>query len=238
MNLMRKLARRGNIVRDNKGNVAPVIKTAADVPSLAPYITDTVRLLNVLVDEGKRIMLEGTQGSMLSLHHGAWPKSTSRDTNAGAWLSEAGLSPLVVDKVYGVARTFPIRVAGNSGPASGKEITWKDVSEYAGVEYVHSDNPQEIQGLIEITTATKRVRRVFEFCHDDFSKAISINRPDEVMLTFLDYLDINNAGKTTWEGLTEKTRSWVLAVEQRHNCYFRYLSTGPEQEAVIDRGQR
>jgi len=92
-------------------------------------LTDTAKLINDLYDMGARIVLEGTQGSALSLYHSSYaPKCTSRDTNAANWLMEAGLSPALKYEVVLVARTYPIRVAGNSGDL-GEEISWCDLYE-------------------------------------------------------------------------------------------------------------
>src|SRR6202035_5808860 len=68
---------------------------AHDVPWLAELITDVSEEANVALDRGKRVLLEGTQGFGLSVYHSdSYPKATSRDTTAAAFLSEVGLSPL------------------------------------------------------------------------------------------------------------------------------------------------
>lgn len=84
---------------------------------------DVPGLLTRSYDEGAAIMLEGTQGELLDFHLGPWPYVTSRQTTAAAWVTEAGLSPTLGYELVLVARTYPIRVAGNSGPLPG-EITW------------------------------------------------------------------------------------------------------------------
>src|SRR5262249_55501579 len=90
---------------------------AEDVPELQRYLKDTGAEARRLLDSGKRVVVEGTQGFGLSvLHGGFWPKATSRDTTAAAFVAEAGLSPLDVDDVTLVIRCHPIRVAGDSGP--------------------------------------------------------------------------------------------------------------------------
>jgi adenylosuccinate synthase len=85
--------------------------------------TDTPEMLTKAYDEGASIMLEGTQGELLDFHLGPWPYVTSRQTTPAAWIAEAGLSPTLGYELVLVARTFPIRVAGNSGPLPG-ELTW------------------------------------------------------------------------------------------------------------------
>ncbi|MGW8180774.1 MAG: adenylosuccinate synthetase [bacterium] len=166
------------------------VRYAEDDEFLKQFVGGTVEFLNRLIDNDKPILLEGTQGSVLSLHHGYRGKTTSRDTNASNWCADAGISPFAVRDVYGVTRTFPIRVAGDSGPMSGEEITWEEVTE-------HAESPEPI---VEITTATKRKRRVFTLDRPDgkptdLKKALDINRPTKLMLSFVDYLNYQDRYK-------------------------------------------
>jgi len=188
-------------------------------------ICDTVEVLNDLVDQNCPILLEGTQGALLSLHHGYIGKTTSRDTNAATWCAEAGVSPLTIRDIYGVARTYPIRVAGDSGPLSGPEITWDEVTRRA-------EAPTVIE---ELTSATKRRRRVFEWGMEDMQKALMLNRPTKLMLTFVDYLHYTNVGVSQWEGLTPGSRAWITDKEEKLGIKFDYLSTGPKQDQTIYR---
>lgn len=125
---------------------------------------------------GSNVMLEGSQGSGLSLLHSHWPYCTSIDTNAAAIASEVGVAPRSLTNVLLVARTYPIRVAGNSGPMSG-ETTWDDISKAAG---------REVQ---ERTTVTKKVRRVGRWDDDLFRRACILNGPTDIALMFTDYVD-------------------------------------------------
>jgi adenylosuccinate synthase len=85
----------------------------ADYKWLKPYVRPVSPILHKLYNKGYDIILEGTQGFGLSLHHSRmFPKTTSKDTTAAQFVMEAGLSPLMVDQVIMVIRTFPIRVAG------------------------------------------------------------------------------------------------------------------------------
>jgi adenylosuccinate synthase len=85
--------------------------------------TDTAELLNQAYDEGSQILLEGTQGTLLDLYLGPYPYTTHKQCTASQWVTEAGLSPSLDYEVVLVARTYPIRVAGNSGPMP-QEIDW------------------------------------------------------------------------------------------------------------------
>lgn len=248
-NLIRKLARidpdkvHAGLLRDKQGKKVAKVKLVADLPELAPYLCDTAAFLNELNDSGGKILLEGTQGAGLSLHHSDWPTTTSRDTNAANWLMEAGLSPQVVNKVYGVARTFPIRVAGNSGPMASSEIAWEDVTRFAyGLPSAMTDaelntwlTTNNKKMFKEITTATKRMRRVFTFSERDFKMALAINRPDELMLSFVDYLNADDFGKSSWEDLSLQSKDWITTLESKLEIKFKWLSTGPKAEDMIVR---
>lgn len=201
------------------------IRYAKDDEFLSKYIGDTVKFINNKINNNESILIEGTQGSILSLHHGYMGKTTSRDTNAANWCSDVGVSPLAVRHIYGVTRTFPIRVAGNSGPMSGAEITWEEITE-------HAESPEPI---VEITTATKRKRRVFMFGEADFKKALDINRPTHMMLSFVDYLRYEDRHKTSWDSLSQKTKDWITTLESKMGVFFKYLSTGPDPEHTIIR---
>jgi adenylosuccinate synthase len=81
---------------------------------LAPFITDTVALVQDAHADGKRILMEGAQGTMLDIDFGTWPFVTSSNTTAGAIATGAGLPPKSVDRVYGVMKAYTTRVG--SGP--------------------------------------------------------------------------------------------------------------------------
>lgn len=144
-------------------------------PSLRGCVVDTLPLLLSMYDHGGHIMVEGTQGSGLSLIHGPWPFVTSEDTNAAGMASAVGFSPRLNSEVVLVARTLPIRVAGNSGPLRDEQ-TWEQVSELAG------------RSVTERTTVTKKTRRIGLWDPELFERAVDLNRPDWVALMFADYL--------------------------------------------------
>lgn len=142
---------------------------------------NTPELIAMAQDKGDNVLLEGTQGSALSLLHSHWPYCTSIDTNAAQILAECGIAPSRLTNVVLVARTYPIRVAGNSGPMRN-EISWDVISEKFG-------HPME-----EKTTVTKKVRRIAEWDDDLIYQAILLNNPTSFAITFADYIDPSLAG--------------------------------------------
>ena len=143
---------------------------------------NTPKFLAKIQDAGFNIMIEGTQGSGLSLLHSHWPYCTSIDTNAAGIISEVGIAPSRVTNVLMVCRTYPIRVAGNSGPMEG-EITWDELNKRM--------RNKGATGVVvpEKTTVTHKVRRIAEWDDDLFEQSCILNAPTEFAITFADYVD-------------------------------------------------
>lgn len=185
------------------------LKFAKDELILHKYIKNTSSFLRYLLNENERIIIEGTQGFGLSLlHSGHFPYTTSRDTSASGFISEAGLSPLDVDDIIMVIRSFPIRVAGNSGPLP-LEIDWSVISNRSG-----SKIP-----ILEKTSVTKKIRRVAEFDPAIVKKAIEVNNPTKIVLNHVDYFDINSKDGI----ITAKALNQIKRIEKLINRKIGFL---------------
>jgi adenylosuccinate synthase len=173
---------------------------ARDHPSTRPYICDGCsEILRHLLNQGSRVVVEGTQGFGLSIWHGSdYPHLTSRDTTAAGFVAEAGLAPHDVDEVVMVIRSFPIRVGGNSGKLE-KEIDWPTLAAEARL-------PPD---YVELTSATRRVRRVARFDPQVVRRAITVNAPHLIVLNHLDYVDPD----AIEQGLGPKARQFIKEVE-------------------------
>jgi adenylosuccinate synthase len=187
-------------------------------PNTAGFLADAVR------SGGMPILLEGTQGTGLSVIHGTWPFTTNHDTNAAQMAADAGLAPQHVSSVIVVFRTCPIRVAGNSGPMKG-EVDWATMQRMTG-----------IKDLVEFTTVTRKPRRIGAWDGDLAKQAIDLNAPDGLAVTFLDYLFPDAAGVTTWADLCDnhpKAAEWVSKMEHHLGVRIWFVGTGPD--ILIDR---
>lgn len=197
----------------HRGNSKKVVRLAKDVKELAPYIGSTADQLELAYLANKSILLEGTQGSGLSLYHGQYPHVTSRDTNVAGCLAEAGISPSRVRKILMVVRTTPIRVAnpdGQKGNTSGRlkhETTFTNIAEIAGL------NPDEVNAA-EKTSTTHRDRRVGWFEWDQFRRACNLNAPTDIVLTFVDYFKAINQNARRFEQLHDDTIKFIEELER------------------------
>ncbi|WP_251982351.1 adenylosuccinate synthetase [Methylobacterium sp. B1] len=205
---------------------APV-RLARHVRELKDFVRCTKRELEKAYADGVPIMLEGTQGTDLSLHHGPHPHVTSRDTTASGCLADAGIAPHRVRRVIMVTRTYPIRVGGTSGPMM-REID-------AGTIAARSGLPAEAILKTEVGTVSGKARRIGEFDWEQLRRAAVLNGATDVALTFADYLDTANAEATTFEQLSEATRSFIAEVAAVANAPVTLVSVGFET-AVIENG--
>ena len=183
-------------------------------------VVNTPRYLAGMQDCGCNILIEGTQGSALSLLHSHWPYCTSVDTNAAGIISEVGVAPSRVTDVLMVVRTYPIRVAGNSGPMEN-EISWEVISAKCG------------KPVSEKTTVTKKMRRVAEWDDELFQQSCVLNGPTEIALTFADYVDpsLFDCGNPD----TVKNSLALHKFMEEHGLLgkVKYIGTGPESMVEV-----
>jgi adenylosuccinate synthase len=189
---------------------------AQDHDLLRPFVreAETSVVLNDLLERGERVVVEGSQGFGLSLLDGGyWPKATARSTTAAAALAEVGVSPRHVDDITMVIRSYPIRVAGASGPLAG-QTTWTEIARRA----------QTTLDLREYTTVTGKLRRVGEFDPILVKRALAANFPTRLVLNHLDYVG-------SLDSLSEPdspVRRFVASVEQqlgRHVDWYGFSGT-------------
>jgi adenylosuccinate synthase len=81
---------------------------------LRPYVADTALLLNKALEEGKTVLLEGSQGTLLDVDHGTYPYVTSSNPTSGGACTGSGIGPTKIDRVIGILKAYTTRVG--SGP--------------------------------------------------------------------------------------------------------------------------
>ncbi len=215
-----------------RGATSPPVRLAKDVPELKPFIRDTGSILDKAFRDGKKVFLEGTQGVGLSLHHGKYPHVTSRDTTVSGCLSEAGIPPSRVRKVVMVCRTLPIRVKSPSrNRTSGymaHQLTWRGVAKRSGY------NARDLERA-EHTSTTNKLRRVGEFEWDLFRRAVSLNGPTDIALSFADYIKRSNTEARRFGQLTADTIRFIEELERVACAPVSLISTRFNYRSIIDR---
>ena len=191
-------------------------KLAKEIPELKPYIADQVMEVNDGLDNGKKVLLEGTQGFLLSLFFGTYPYVTSRDTGASAIASEAGVGPTRVDDVLIVYKSFMTRVG--AGPLPG-EITKDEAMK---------------RGWFERAAGTGRDRRSAPFDFELARKTAKINGATQAAVTKLDSLFPPCKGARKIGALPSEAKKFVKEVEDRTGVPVVLIGTGPDAMDIVD----
>lgn len=209
------------------------VRMAGDIEDLKPFVRSAADVLEDAYSRGLRIMLEGTQGTGLSLYHGSYPYVTSRDTSVAGTLSEAGIAPHRLRRCVLVCRTYPIRVESpsednSSGPMS-MELTWPEIERRAEVR----------KGTLlksEKTSTTNKQRRVGEFEWDLLRHSALLNGPTDIALTFVDYLGKDNLNARRFDQLTPSALNFIAEIERVAGAPVSLASTGfTQRPAMVDR---
>lgn len=140
---------------------------------LAPFVADTTTLMNRYIGDGKKVLLEGAQGTMLDVDHGTYPFVTSSNSTAGGACTGLGISPVKIDKVLGVVKAYTTRVG------EGPFVTELSDEIGAGIQ---------TRGK-EFGATTGRARRCGWFDAVVINHATAINGFSAMALTKLDVLD-------------------------------------------------
>jgi adenylosuccinate synthase len=204
---------------------------AVGEPKLKPYIRSALEVLDQARAARRKILLEGTQGTGLSLFHGSYPHVTSRDTTVSGCMAEAGIPPRAIRKTVMVCRTFPIRVespvGGDSGPLP-QEISYPELSRRSGISV-------EKLKKGERTSTTNKQRRLSEFGWSLLRRSAVLNSPTDIALTFVDYLAPANRDVHRFDQLTEDSLRFIAEVERVANAPVSLVSVGFSHRAVLDR---
>ncbi|MBN2880440.1 adenylosuccinate synthase [Candidatus Woesearchaeota archaeon] len=125
---------------------------------IKPYITDTSVLLNNLIEDGKNILFEGAQGSMLCVDHGTYPYVTSSSPTAAAVPLNSGISPYLITDVIGVTKAYTTRVGAGVFPTEFEDEIAKTIRKIGNEYGTTTRRPRRI-GWLDLVVL-KHVKRI------------------------------------------------------------------------------
>jgi adenylosuccinate synthase len=204
----------------NADRVFRSAKLAKDIPELSGFLTDVSEEISKALSEERQVLLEGSQGTFLSLFHGTYPYCTSKDVCASAICSDVGIGPTDVDDVIIVFKAFVTRVG--EGPLEG-QLTEEETQK---------------RGWQEFGTVTRRPRRAAPFNFDLARKAVHLNGATQAAITKMDVVFPDAIGAKKFGDLRNKARAFVEEVERTIGIPVTLIGTGPSNEDLIDRTPR
>ena len=193
------------------------VKLAKDLPTLKRFLADVPLETNKAIDEGKNVLIEGTQGTYLSLFHGTYPYCTSKDVTASAACSDIGVGPTKVDDVIVVFKAYVTRVGGGPLP---NELSWEEA---------------EKRGWAEVATVTGRKRRAAPFNFELARRAVILNGATQAAVTKLDIMFPECKGAKSYGELSEKAKSFIANIEKEIGLPVTLIGTGPGALEIVDR---
>lgn len=193
-------------------------------PDWAKEFVTTPEEYRIMMDSAEQIIVEGAQGFSLSLYHGAYPFTTSRDVTPWQIAADCGLPFKWMSYIQpiGSIRTYPIRVNnrdGFSGPgySDQEEITWDQI----GVKP-------------ELTTVTKLPRRLFTFSQQQFQEAMwhcGGYWKTKIFLNFANYLQDDQQVEALIQELEQpKPLNW-------NHAHVEWIGMGADDGQVLTREQ-
>lgn len=192
---------------------------ARDSTELSEYLQDISNTVNGSIDNNQTVLVEGTQGTFLSLYHGTYPYVTSKDVTASAICSDVGIGPKKVSEVMVVYKSYVTRVG--SGPLEG-ELKQEETTS---------------KGWTEFGSVTGRLRRASPFNFELAKRSVMLNSATQVALTKLDIVFPSDSGKREFTSLSSQAKNFVEKIEEVIGLRVAIIGTGQELEDVIDRRQ-
>ena len=193
-----------------------MVKLARQETPLTPYVEDTVTEIHQTLSRGGSVMVEGTQGTFLSLYHGTYPYVTSKDVTASQACADVGIGPTEVDNVMVIFKSYVTRVG--EGPLEG-QLSRDEVLR---------------RGWMEHGTVTGRERRAAPFDFNLAKRAIQLNGGTQIALTKLDVLFPAAKGIRELGKLPHEASEFISGIEKETKTRVTVIGTGASESDIID----
>jgi len=171
---------------------------------LKPFIIDTSLFVNQAISDGKRVILEGAQGTMLDVDHGTYPYVTSSNPIAGGACIGAGVGPHKIDSVIGITKAYATRVGEGPFPTELTNVLGEKLCQ-EGAEFGTTTGRQRRCGWLDLVV---------------LKYAIRVNGITSMCLTKLDVLDkfdeINVCTHYEFDG--KRIDEFPMALQVFSNC--------------------
>ena len=201
----------------NADRAMRTLKLAKDIESLALYLDDIPNAISFALQRKEKVIVEGTQGTFLSLWHGTYPYVTSKDVTASGICADVGIGPKSVDDVVIVFKSYVTRV--------GKGPLKDEISPEQAVA----------KGWQEVGTVTGRQRRAAEFDFELAKRAIMLNSATQIALTKLDVIFSECAHMQSFSDLSSPAKYFIKTIEDQLKVPVTLIGTGPDVNDIIDR---
>ncbi len=226
---------------------------------LRPYVCSTEQVVQDLLGQGRKILLEGAQGTLLDLDHGSYPYVTSSSPSIGGACTGLGLNPQAIVGVVGVYKAYSTRVGSGPMPTEIFDPTGEALREKANEYGVTTGRPrrvgwfdavagkysQQINGFtgmvltrLDILDGIPTVKLCVSYRAEgqEVTRFPSDTRLQERCQPVYEELpgwEQPTASVTDWSQLPDNARAYVRRIEELVGCPVQLISTGPSREETI-----
>lgn len=227
---------------------------------LAPMVQDTSLLLNQALDEGRTVLFEGAQATMLDVDHGTYPFVTSSSPVAGGVCTGAGVGPTRIDRVIGVIKAYTTRVGSGPFPTELFDQDGIDLQRIGGeigvstgrtrrcgwYDAVVARYASRVNGLTEFFLTKLDVLDQWERIPVCVGYEVDGVRHDEMPMTqtefhhatpvyeYFDGWQTDISGCRTFDELPKNAQTYVLALEEMSGSTIWGVGVGPGREQSIE----
>ena len=226
---------------------------------LRPYVTDTALLLNTALAEGKTVLLEGGQGTLLDVDHGTYPFVTSSNPTAGGACTGSGIGPTRITRVIGILKAYTTRVGSGPFPTELLDADGERLRTIGGERGVTTGRPRRcgwfdapiarfatrVNGLTDFFLTKLDVLTGFEQIPVCVAYEIDGVRHDEIPMTQTDFHHAKPiyemlpgwsediSGARTFEDLPANARAYVKFLEDISGAPMSAIGVGQDRNATI-----
>ncbi len=228
---------------------------------LAPHVADTSLLIFDALSQGKYVLFEGAQATLLDVDHGTYPFVTSSNPTAGGAATGSGVGPTAINRVVGVAKAYISRVGSGPFPTElTDEIGEKMVQvggEYGTVtgrrrrcgwlDIVALRYATRINGLTDIALTKLDVLSEFDLLKvcvayetgdgrfDEFPRQQRVLYDSRPVYEELAGWAADISGARSWEDLPQEAQDYIGYVEKSAGVPVTMVSVGPQRKATLSR---
>ncbi|TQR31882.1 adenylosuccinate synthase [Campylobacter sp. MIT 99-7217] len=222
---------------------------------LSPFITDTTRMLYNALDNDKRVLIEGAQGSMLDIDHGTYPYVTSSNTVSSGALTGLGLNPKQAGNIIGIVKAYTTRVGNGAFPTEDKTEDGEKIARI-GKEIGVSTGRKRRCGWFDAVAVQYTARlngldslSLMKLDVLDGFKSVKICKAYEYEGQEIDYVpvDLENVkpiyeempgwdkvfGIRDFDLLPQNAKNFIKRLEELCGVKVKYISTSPERDDTI-----